>query len=604
MFIINKFKSLQEKKKKKKGFILDNGEMYELYKGLLEEKYFVDKSNIINDFNKLINKNSEKYVCITKPRRFGKTSIAAMLVTYYSKNIDSKEIFDKLKVSKGKSSDNKEKKNEIKQYKEFQGKYHTIYLDLSSNVFSFETLNAFISSINRKLKRDIKKLFPNSEVLKEYDDDIVYNLQNLYLENDKKFILIIDEWDYIITSKRFTDKERKEYINFLKYLIKDHTYLVFVYMTGITAIAKELSQSTLNCFKEYTMLNDKKYYKYFGFTEEEVQELCSKNKNLTFEDLESWYNGYKSYDGKKIFNTWSVIHALNSDIIENYWSQTGGFNEVKRTINFDIVGVKEDILELINGNEIEIKLENYGVEDIQKESEDQVHMKEILYSKMVTFGYLTYYKGKISIPNEELREEFIKSLRNNKSDMQYIYDMIKNSDEMLEVTLHKNVKRMCEILDKSHMEKISPGDKLDHGNLKRVIDYSYFNARTKYDIEEESPCGHGRADIIFLPKEKNKVNGEIIIIELKVNSTAKEAINQIHQKKYYNGLKKKGYYGNILLIGINYDQKKVEYSCVIEEYNNNMKLLSTSESANRKRRNEFEINSENKRLRGSSSSKP
>jgi len=578
--------------------------MYELYKGLLEEKYFVDKSNIINDFNKLINKNSEKYVCITKPRRFGKTSIAAMLVTYYSKNIDSKEIFDKLKVSKGKSSDNKEKKNEIKQYKEFQGKYHTIYLDLSSNVFSFETLNAFISSINRKLKRDIKKLFPNSEVLKEYDDDIVYNLQNLYLENDKKFILIIDEWDYIITSKRFTDKERKEYINFLKYLIKDHTYLVFVYMTGITAIAKELSQSTLNCFKEYTMLNDKKYYKYFGFTEEEVQELCSKNKNLTFEDLESWYNGYKSYDGKKIFNTWSVIHALNSDIIENYWSQTGGFNEVKRTINFDIVGVKEDILELINGNEIKIKLENYGVEDIQKESEDQVHMKEILYSKMVTFGYLTYYKGKISIPNEELREEFIKSLRNNKSDMQYIYDMIKNSDEMLEVTLHKNVKRMCEILDKSHMEKISPGDKLDHGNLKRVIDYSYFNARTKYDIEEESPCGHGRADIIFLPKEKNKVNGEIIIIELKVNSTAKEAINQIHQKKYYNGLKKKGYYGNILLIGINYDQKKVEYSYVIEEYNNNMKLLSTSESANRKRRNEFEINSENKRLRGSSSSKP
>ncbi|ORY11176.1 hypothetical protein LY90DRAFT_518556 [Neocallimastix californiae] len=478
--------------------------MYELYKDLLEEKYFVDKSNIINDFNKLINKNSEKYVCITKPRRFGKTSIAAMLVTYYSKNIDSKEIFDKLKVSKGKSSDNKEKKNEIKQYKEFQGKYHTIYLDLSSNVFSFETLNAFISSINRKLKRDIKKLFPNSEVLKEYDDDIVYNLQNLYLENDKKFILIIDEWDYIITSKRFTDKERKEYINFLKYLIKDHTYLVFVYMTGITAIAKELSQSTLNCFREYTMLNDKKYYKYFGFTEEEVQELCSKNKNLTFEDLESWYNGYKSYDGKKIFNTWSVIHALNSDIIENYWSQTGGFNEVKRTIDFDIVGVKEDILELINGNEIEIKLENYGVEDIQKESEDQVHMKEILYSKMVTFGYLTYYKGKISIPNEELREEFIKALRNNKSDMQYIYDMIKNSDEMLEVTLHKNVKRMCEILDKSPMEKISPGDKLDHGNLKRVIDYSYFNARTRYEIEEESPCGHGRADIIFLPKGKIK----------------------------------------------------------------------------------------------------
>jgi len=199
-----------------------------------------------------------------------------------------------------------------------------------------------------------------------------------------------------------------------------------------------------------------------------------------------------------------------------------------------------------------------------------------------------------------LKEEFIKALNDKESDMQHFYNMIKNSDEMLEVTLHKNVKRMCEILDISPMEKISPGDRVDHGNLKRFIDYLYFNARTKYNIEEESPCGHGRVDIIFRPKKKNKVNGEIIIIELKVNSTAKEAIKQIHQKKYYNGLKKKGYYGNILLIGINYDQKKVKYSCVIEEYNNNMKLLLTSESgAERKRRNELEFDGQYKRLRSS-----
>ncbi|ORY09043.1 hypothetical protein LY90DRAFT_202758 [Neocallimastix californiae] len=155
------------------GLVIDNIDMRETFKGLLEEKYFIDKSNIINDFNKLINRNSEKYVCITKPRRFGKTSIAAMLVMYYSKSIDSKEIFDKLKVSKGKSSDIKEKENEIKQYKEYQGKYHTIYLDLSKNVFSFETLDAFISSINMELKTDIEELYPNSKVLNAYKDNIV-----------------------------------------------------------------------------------------------------------------------------------------------------------------------------------------------------------------------------------------------------------------------------------------------------------------------------------------------------------------------------------------------------------------------------------------------
>ncbi|KAG4083392.1 hypothetical protein H8356DRAFT_1749548 [Neocallimastix lanati (nom. inval.)] len=369
------------------GLIIDNEDMCEKFKGLLEEKYFIDKSNIINDFNKLIEDESSKYVCITKPRRFGKTSIAAMLVMYYSKSIDSKEIFDKLKVSKGKSSDIKEKENEIKQYKEYQGKYHTIYLDLSKNVFSFETLDAFISSINCKLKTDIEELFPNYKVLNDYDVDIVYNLKKLYLETDKKFIL-------------FSDKERNNYINFLKYLIKDSSFLAFVYMTGITAIAKELSQSTLNCFREYTMLNDKKYFKYFGFTEDEVNELCEINKNLTFENLESWYNGYKSSNGKKIFNTWSVVRALNSNIIENYWSPNS--NEMKEIINYDIVGFREEILELINGNTIEIQLENYGVEDILNELEDNEHVKEILYSKMVTFGYLTYYNGKISIPNEEL----------------------------------------------------------------------------------------------------------------------------------------------------------------------------------------------------------
>ncbi|KAG4097811.1 hypothetical protein H8356DRAFT_1291734 [Neocallimastix lanati (nom. inval.)] len=583
------------------GLIIDNEEMCEKFKGLLEEKYFIDKSNIINDFNKLINRNSEKYVCITKPRRFGKTSITAMLVTYYSKSIDSKEIFDKLKVSKGKSSDNKEKKNEIKQYKEFQGKYHTLYLDFSSNVFSFKNLRSFISSINSKLKIDIEELNPNSKVLKNYDDDIVVNLKNLYLETDKKFILVIDEWDYIITNKKFTDKERYNYIYFLKYLIKDNSYLAFVYMTGITAITKYLY--SLNCFTEYNILNDNQYYEYFGFTEDEVNELCEKNKNLSFKNLKSWYNGYKSYNGEKIFNTWSVIQALNSNIIENYWSQTGSFNELKKMINYDIVGVKEDILELINGNKIKVRLENYEVEVFRNESEDNEHEKEILYSKMVTFGYLTYYNGKISIPNKELKEEFIKALNDKESDLQYFYKMIKNSDEMLEMTLHKNVKRMCEILDKSPMEKVILEDKIDHAHLKRFIDYSYFNARTKYDIVEEYPNDNGTTDIIFLPKEKNKVNGEIIIIELKVNSTAKEAIKHIHRKKYYNGLKEKGYYGNILLIGINYDLKKVKYSCVIEEYNNNMKLLSTTElGAERKRSNELEINGENKRLK--SSSKP
>ena len=114
----------------------------------------------------------------------------------------------------------------------------------------------------------------------------------------------------------FTPKEQKKYIAFLKNLIKDQVYVAFVYMTGILPIAKQMTQSTINCFNEYSMLNDKDYYQYFGFTEQEVKDLCeinktkyNKNKSLKYNNIEEWYNGYKNYNGEKILNSWSVYHA-------------------------------------------------------------------------------------------------------------------------------------------------------------------------------------------------------------------------------------------------------------------------------------------------------
>jgi hypothetical protein len=186
------------------------------------------------------------------------------------------------------------------------------------------------------------------------------------------------------------------------------------------------------------MLNDKDYYQYFGFTEQEVKELCrinnakynkNKNKSLEYKDIEDWYNGYKSYNGKKIFNSWSVYHALQNNRIENYWTETGRFNEVVDSIDFKIHGIKNDILDLIKGNNIAIKLEKYGAEDLLKDTEtndsqkktnkdknkENINKKKKLYSKMVTFGFLTYYDGEISIPNKELKEEFIKVLEKKKT---------------------------------------------------------------------------------------------------------------------------------------------------------------------------------------------
>ncbi|ORX63954.1 hypothetical protein BCR32DRAFT_307150, partial [Anaeromyces robustus] len=278
-----------------------------------------------------------------------------------------------LKFLKEKVQMKLKKKKEIEQYSKFQGKYHTLYFDFSSELYKRNNLNDFLDSINKILKEDIKKIYPKSNILnnneKDKIDNLIYNLQYLHIESKDIFIIIIDEWDYLISNNVFPPEEKVEYIRFLKGLIKDKGYLAFAYMTGITPIAKEFSQSTLNCFTEYSMLKDKKYYQYFGFTEQEVRDLCEKNKKINknseikYEKLENWYNGYKAYNGEKIFNPWSVYHALADDRIENYWNGTGRFDELVNIINFNILGVKDDILELIKGNKIKLKLKGFGTEN-------------------------------------------------------------------------------------------------------------------------------------------------------------------------------------------------------------------------------------------------
>jgi len=519
------------------GIIIDCVYVSKKFKYLINNEFFVDKSSIINKFNKSMMQCGGDNICITKPRRFGKSLIAAMLVTYYSKSIDSKEIFDNLKVykeiapdnsmeteetipkkvnneqndsnennfieqknSNNKISDEKERQLALKRYEEFQKKFHTLYLDFSEGVSSFNTFDDYLESINQDLKKDIKRLYPNSEILNDYSDKIYKNLKEFSAETGERFILIIDEWDYIIANNKFSFNDQNKYISFLKDLIKGRGYAAFVYMTGILPLAKQLKQSTLNCFKEYSMLKDKKYYNYFGFTKQEVQDLCKRNNTLKYEDLEKWYNGYKSCKGEPIFNPWSVIQALNDNCIDNYWPQTGSFNEIVNMVNFKINGVEKDIIELIKGKDISIRLDQYSADNLMKELKSNKKNninKEELYSKMVTYGFLTYYDGKLSIPNLELLENFIKGLRKQNDKLTFLYDLIENSKKTLQATLDKDAKAVCELFKEAHIKKIIPGDKFDHSALERFLNMAYFYALNDYTIKKEVAEGAERADFFF-----------------------------------------------------------------------------------------------------------
>jgi len=163
---------------------------------------------------------------------------------------------------------------------------------------------------------------------------------------------------------------------------------------------------------------------------------------------------------------------------------------------------------------------------------------------------------------------------------------------------------MCKILENAHLEKIKPGDKMDHGNLKRVIDFVYFKARRTYNVDEEVKRGKGNLDFIFYPKDKMK---PLILMELKLNSTAKNALEQIKNKKYYTGLKKEGYKGTYLFIGLNLNIDQKLYSCVINECNCDIKLISEDKyippKSEKRSKDDIESDVISKRLRSDNKKK-
>ena len=241
------------------------------------DKYFVDKTKMIEKTNELIN-IKDRFLCITRPRRFGKTINAMMLACYYSKNANFKNLFDKLEISKSPS------------YLEHLNKHNVIYMTLNQIPSSNCTYKEFINGYTDDLINDLQEIFPNVQI--KNTNPIYKILTQVYNQIGQGFIFIIDEWDYIFNNNLFSEGERKEFLEFLRDLLKDKPYVELAYMTGVLPIAKYSAGSALNMFKEYNILNDKKYDKYFGFTFDETKALCEKQNIVTFEELTSWYDGY------------------------------------------------------------------------------------------------------------------------------------------------------------------------------------------------------------------------------------------------------------------------------------------------------------------------
>ena len=269
----------------------------------LNSEIYIDKTELIAYTNKKLN-TEQGYICVSRPRRFGKSMAANMLTAYYSRGCDSKKMFQNLKIAQ--SAD----------FEKHLNQYNVIHLNMQSFLSKTQTVEQMIALITKAVGRDLFQAYPNIDYLDK--TILTFVLDDIYQYCHIPFIIIIDEWDCIFRVKGEDTEAQKLYLNFLRDLLKNQPYCILAYMTGILPIKKYGEHSALNMFDEYSMTNQRELAEFTGFTEQEVQELCPQY-DMSYDKMKQWYDGY-DLKGIQIYNPRSVVMSLSGHDFDSYWT--------------------------------------------------------------------------------------------------------------------------------------------------------------------------------------------------------------------------------------------------------------------------------------------
>lgn len=535
------------------GFYLNSRVAYSLYKSEVQQPYFIDKSAMLKELFPLVNAGN-KHICLTRPRRFGKTMMANMIASFFSKACDAADIFEKLVIA-----------NEP-ECKLYRNQYHVIHISFNEIPKNCSNYEQYISRIEKFLLKDLKREFPDVDF--QMEDAVWDAFMMLYMEHPEiTFIFVLDEWDFIFHQDFVTENDKKSYLIFLRSLLKDRPYVCLTYMTGILPISKYSSGSELNMFVEYMMTKSITFSNCFGFSESEVDELyeryCAMQETALCvgrEDLRRWYDGYATPTGERLYNPRSVVLALSNNHLDNYWTSSGPYDEIFYYIQNNVDSVRNELALMITGESVPVKIQEYAA------TARRLRTKEEIFSAMVVYGFLSYENGMVKIPNKELMDKFEEVMKCEAS-LGYVYQLASESERMLHATLAEDIPTMEQILEMMH-DKESPILYYNHETeLSAVVNLVYLSARDFYRVEREEKAGKGFVDFIFYPEVPQVTDA--IILELKVGASSEEAIRQIKKKNYllrFTGESNrwKGKLKRIILVGIGYDKENKKHQCRTE----------------------------------------
>ncbi|MBO6147825.1 MAG: AAA family ATPase [Lachnospiraceae bacterium] len=542
----------------------------------VSSKVYVDKTGLLKILNNSIG-TENCHFAVSRARRFGKSMAAGMIDCYYSCGCDSKERFSPFEIAKDPD------------YEKHLNKYNVLHFDMATYYNRAKKPEDIIPMLDRALIKDMAEEFPflNGSELTDAPDAV----NEIYKRTGRQFVVIIDEYDCIIRDSPYNEELILDYLKYLRGFFKTEEskqFIALAYITGILPIKKIKGKSALNNFREYSMTEPGDLVEYFGFTKEEVGQIC-RDFGISLKSMEKWYDGYYMYavspNGKAvcgeedadgsvrmvgedamrlwhIYNPNSVVEATLCGRFISYWKNTGSFESLQDFIMMNKAGLKDDIVAMLAGIKRPV--------DISSFSNDLSHFKtkDDVLSCLIHMGYLGYdaYTKEAFIPNREVAEVFESAVKTG--DWDDIADALRNSDALLRAVWQLDGDKVAKAIALSHQDYSSIINFNDENSLALAIMVSFYTARQYYSIVREFPAGKGFADIVFIPREQSMspvLKGPVpaVVVELKWNRSARAAIKQIKDRNYAGALS--GYGGELILVGIYYTKKSKKYSCRIEK---------------------------------------
>lgn len=508
---------------------------------------YVDKTSMISYLNTVVC-TEQKYISVSRPRRFGKTIAANMLASYYGMG-DSRQVFLDRKIA------------QCENWDRYLNRFDVIKIVMTDFIKKNRDLEASLEKMAGRILTDLSEAYPDVA----YDpSDLFYSMDRFYRATNNKFVIIIDEWDAIFRIRKEDKDGQTLYLDFLRDWLKDKGYVALAYMTGILPIKKYGQHSALNMFREFSVINPMQLAECTGFTEDEVKKLCD-DYGRDYQKIKEWYDGYDLVDvvppdpdyemmlasGKElqpnhysIYSPLSVVEAVSTGIIRNYWNTTETYEALAEYIRMNYDGLKDAVVLMMDGGSVEIDIRSYQNDMTTFYGRDDV------LTLLIHLGYLRYNPetAEVSIPNREILDEFRTSTRSE--EWIHTFKSFKKSQELLQVTWSCDEERVAELLEWFH-DMAENKTYNSEAALSYAVQMAYYAGQRYYTAIQELDSGKGYCDLVYLPSPRN-ADKPALLIELKYNKDVSTAADQVRSKNYLQRLEH--YRGNILVVSINYNR--------------------------------------------------